>query len=117
MSLIPVCLVLETKDNLNTSILEITENTTFFSFNKLASQRVHRFCYEAPQMKPFDMVVKLVCTAVHYMKIFSRVLVPHANNPTLGVQQGVAAGYKKTILLLTNSFVYCSYFFESHETS
>ena len=37
----------------------------------------------------------IVFTAAEVPKIFSRVLGPLANNPTLGVQYALAAGYKK----------------------
>ena len=40
-------------------------------------------------------VVWVVSTAAEVPKIFSRVLGPLANNPTLGVQYALAAGYKK----------------------
>ena len=36
-------------------------------------------------------------TAVQVPKIFSRVLVPLANNPTLGVQHAVAPGYENIL--------------------
>ena len=53
-------------------------------------------------------------TAVQVPKIFSRVLVPLANNPTLGVQQAVVAGYKKQYFFLrTALFTVRNFFLKS----
>ena len=57
-------------------------------------------------------------STAHYTKIFSRILVPLANNPTLGVQQAVAAGYKKQCFLtLLALFTIRKFLFKSRETS
>ena len=45
----------------------------------------------------FSHVTTVQYTAVQALKIFCHVLVLLANNPTLGVQHAVAAGYKNNV--------------------